>query len=177
MERWRERFAGEQRLKVGIQWQGSPTFAFDRQRSIPLAEFAPLAGIEGVRLMSLQKGFGSEQLAGIEWQVEDLGATLDLDGRAFCETAAVMMNLDLVITSDTSIAHLAGALGVPVWVALQFVPDWRWLLEREDSPWYPTMRLFRQSRPGDWNGVFARICTELSKWAAGRAKPHDTHRV
>jgi hypothetical protein len=96
-------------------------------------------------------------LAQVEWPVENLGVQLDEDGRAFCETAAVMKNLDLVITSDTSTAHLAGALGVPTWLALQHVPDWRWLLEREDSPWYPTMRLFRQTRPGDWQGVFARI--------------------
>ena len=153
-------------MRVGIQWQGSPTFRYDAQRSIPLAQFAPLAEIAGVRMLSLQKNFGVEQLAGAPWPLEDLGSRLDEDGRAFCETAAVMKNLDLVITSDTSIAHLAGALGVPVWVALSTSPDWRWLLEREDSPWYPAMRLFRQTRQGDWAGVFQRIKAELAQTAA-----------
>ena len=177
VERWRERFAAEPRLKVGIQWQGSPKFVFDRQRSIPLARFAPLTEVDGVRLFSLQRDFGSEQLTDVDWDIEDLGSNLDLDGRAFLETAAVLKNLDLVVTSDTSIAHLAGALGVPVWLAVQFVPDWRWMLEREDSPWYPTMRLFRQTQAGDWQGVFARIATELAKVAAERAVPRGTQRV
>jgi hypothetical protein len=91
--------------------------------------------------------------------VTDLGSQL-VD---FLDTAAVMMNLDLVITADTATAHLAGALGVPVWVALPFAPDWRWLLRREDSPWYPTLRLFRQAQPGDWDGVFERMASELRK--------------
>jgi len=89
----------------------------------------------------------------------------------FTDTAAVMMNLDLVVTSDTAVAHLAGALGVPVWVALRFIPDWRWLLERSDSPWYPTMRLFRQESQGDWQGVFRRIEAALDGQIASRAMP------
>ena len=163
---WRERLAGDDRLRVGIGWQGNPTYRGDALRSMPLAEFAPLAEVEGVRLLSLQKGFGVEQLADAPFAVEDLGSQLDEDGRAFLETAAVVRNLDLVITSDTALAHLAGALGTPVWTALPFSPDWRWLLEREDSPWYPTMRLFRQAKVGEWSDVFTRMAAELSALAA-----------
>ena len=100
--------------------------------------------------------------------VVDLGEDVDAGQGAFVDTAAIMKNLDLVITSDTAVAHLAGALGVPVWVALPFVPDWRWLLERSDSPWYPTMRLFRQEKAGDWAGVFERIGMALREMAVGQ---------
>ncbi len=96
----------------------------------------------------------------------NLGERLDTGSSAFVDTAAVMMNLDLVITSDTSMAHVAGALGVPVWVALQHAPNWRWLVDRSDSPWYPTMRLFRQPSFGDWTGVFEQIATELARISA-----------
>ena len=165
----RETLAGDARLRVGINWQGNPKYRDDRYRSIPLAEFAPLAAIEGVRLLSLQQGFGIEQLSAVDFAVEDWGSKLDRDGRAFCETAAVIENLDLVITSDTAVAHLAGALGARVWLAIPFAPDWRWLLDRSDSPWYPTLRLFRQSHAGDWDGVFERIAAELAA-VAGRAR-------
>src|SRR5204862_4200969 len=108
---------------------------------------------------------GLDQLRklGADFPVMDLGSRLDEGTGAFMDTAAVMKNLDLVISSDTAIPHLAGALGVPVWVALPLVPDWRWLLGREDSPWYPTMRLFRQTERGDWTGVFERITGEVQK--------------
>src|SRR5205085_3442198 len=107
-------------------------------------------------------GFGSEQVReATDLPIRDLGPLLDFDG-AFLDTAAVMMNLDLVITSDTAIAHLSGALGVPVWLALALVPDWRWQFDRADSPWYPTMRLFRQREFGDWDSVFREIATELA---------------
>jgi hypothetical protein len=126
-----------------------------------LSVFAPLAGIDGVRLISLQKGIGAEQLAHSSLPILDLGRALDETSGAFMDTASVMMNLDLVITSDTAMAHLAGALAVPVWVALPFAPDWRWMLDRDGSPWYPTMRLFRQQKPGDWDDVFQRIAGEV----------------
>jgi hypothetical protein len=118
-----------------------------------------LAQVPGVRLVSLQKGPGAEQLAEIREHVvvTDVGSLL----HDFSDTAAVIRNLDLVIACDTAVAHLAGALGTAVWLALPFVPDWRWLLDRSDSPWYPTMRLFRQKQPGDWQGVFAEICQAL----------------
>jgi tetratricopeptide (TPR) repeat protein len=150
-------------FKVGIAWQGNAAYRYDRQRSIPMKHFGMLAQLGGVELISLQKGPAADQLATLKSQlpIVDLGRKLDETAGAFMDTAAVMMNIDLVITSDTAIAHLAGALGVPVWVALPLVPDWRWLLEREDSPWYPTMRLFRQRRPGRWEDVFERIAFEL----------------
>lgn len=163
IQRWQLELAETSDFKVGIAWQGSRDYVLDVFRSIPLAAFAPLAECPGVKLFSLQKGHGHEQLvaAGQRLGIVDLGTRLDNEGHAFVDTAAAMMSLDLVITSDTAIAHLAGALGVPVWVALPLVPDWRWLLDRQDSPWYPTMRLFRQSRQGDWGDVFSRIAGEL----------------
>ena len=166
VEHWRRELVGAGRLRVGINWQGNPSYVGDRRRSMLLAEFAPLAAIDGVHLVSLQKGAGAEQLAHALFDVEDLGRKLDEENAAFCDTAAVIKNLDLVITSDTALAHLAGALGAPVWVALAFTPDWRWLLDRSDSPWYPTMRLFRQSVAGQWQDVFARMVDELRRLAA-----------
>src|SRR6185312_13510586 len=165
---WRQELAPVRSFKVGIAWQGSQKYRWDHKRSPPLAQFEPLARVPGVQLYSLQKGHGSEQLGQVahRFAVVDLGGRLDETAGPFMDTAAVMKNLDLVISSDTAIPHLAGALGVPVWVALPFVPDWRWLLDRSDSPWYPTMRLFRQKRPGDWVGVFAEIHAALSERAA-----------
>lgn len=162
---WREKLSGRGEFNVGIAWQGNPHCPGDAQRSIPLAQFEPLARVPDVRLFSLQKGPGADQLAAVAeaWGVVDFGDELDAAGGAFMDTAAIMKHLDLVITSDTAHAHLAGALGVPVWVALQFVPDWRWLLNRDDSPWYPTMRLFRQTQPGDWPDVFHRIAGQLAR--------------
>jgi tetratricopeptide (TPR) repeat protein len=156
---WRQELGGIAGFKIGIAWQGNPKYQNDRDRSIPLGCFEPLARCSGVRLLSLQKGAGAGQLQNVadRFPVIDLGSRLDEAAGAFMDTAAVMISLDLVVTSDTSIAHLAGALGVPVWVALPFIPDWRWLLDRNDSPWYPTMRLFRQESRGDWQGVFQRI--------------------
>ncbi len=179
--RWRGELGAEAAFKVGIAWQGSPTFAGDRLRSAPLRHFAPLARVEGVRLFGLQKGPAREQLRGLPWQpaVTDLGGTLDEAAGAFMDTAAVMTNLDLVVTTDTAVAHLAGALGVPVWVALSVGPDWRWLLGREDCPWYPSMRLFRQCRPHDWDEVFERMAAELRHrvGAASRAAPAGPARL
>ena len=142
-------------LKVGIAWQGNPYFRGDRFRSFPLRELAPLAQ-SGVTLVSLQKGLGCEQLPEVagKFAVRDFGHGLDEQHGPFMDTAALMMNLDLVVTSDSAVADLAGALGVPVWLALSFGPIgvgcWT-----ADSPWYPTMRLFRQPRSGDWTSVFA----------------------
>jgi len=153
---------------VGIAWQGNPVFPQDCHRSMPLRHFAPLAAIPGVRLFSLQKGYGSEQLAAAPFAVEDLGAGLDAAGGAFTDTAAAVTALDLVVVSDSAVAHVAGALGRPVWVVLPLTPDWRWLLGREDTPWYPTMRLFRPRRLGGWDDVFRRIARELAALAASR---------
>ncbi len=156
---WRESLGGLEGFKIGIVWRGGPAHPNDRARSIPLSCFEPLAALPGVRLFSLQKGAGAEQLQDVagRFPITELGSRLE----DFMDTAAVLASLDLLITADTAIAHLAGALALPVWVALPLVPDWRWLLDRSDSPWYPTMRLFRQKAPGDWRGVFDEIKTAL----------------
>ncbi|MBC7853107.1 MAG: tetratricopeptide repeat protein, partial [Pirellulaceae bacterium] len=157
--KWREKLAPLGGFKIGIAWQGNPGMDTDRFRSIPLATFQPLAKISGIKLISLQRGFGTEQLASLggRMEVHTLDHNVDTTSGPFMDTAAVMKNLDLVITSDTAVAHLAGALGVPVWMALTLVPDWRWFLKREDSPWYPSLRLFRQEQPGEWRIVFHKI--------------------
>jgi tetratricopeptide (TPR) repeat protein len=166
VEKWRPELAGPG-FKIGISWQGSAKHQDDRFRSMPLSLFAALAAVPGTRFYSLQKGHGQEQMATVPFSVTDLGSRLDETTGAFMDTAAVMMSLDLIITADTATAHLAGALGVPVWIPLRFAPDFRWLLDREDSPWYPTARLFRQRRAGEWDEVFERMAGELAKKAAG----------
>lgn len=160
-------------LNIGICWQGRPGRKIDAGRSIPLAAFAPLASIPGVRLISLQRGHGIEQLRELPtgMRVVDPGPSFDGGKDAFLDTAALMQHLDLVVTSDTAVAHLAGALGRPVWLALKWMPEWRWMLERTDSPWYPTMRLFRQASPGDWAGVFAAIRDEVAAGAVPGGAP------
>jgi Flp pilus assembly protein TadD len=150
-------------FKVGIAWQGNPFNRMDCWRSFRLEQFAPLASLPCVRLISLQKGDGTDQLRTLagRFRVAELGSVGPDDQRDFLDTAAVISQLDLVITPDTAIAHLAGGLGVRVWVAVSSLWDWRWLADREDTPWYPTMRLFRQSSPGDWEGVFGRMTEAL----------------
>jgi hypothetical protein len=152
---WRELVAAlPPGAKVGLVWQGNPKHENDRNRSIPLAHLAELFGIPGVHLCSLQKGVAREQ---IPLSFTDLGRLF----QDFSDTAAAVVNLDLVISVDTSVAHLAGALGKPVWILLPYAPDWRWLLHRSDSPWYPSARLFRQPMPGDWASVLRQVQTEL----------------
>ena len=126
-----------------------------------LTRFEPLARVPGIQLFSLQVGLGIEQLrdVGDRFSVIDLGSRFD--SASFRDAAAVVTALDIVLSVDSATAHLAGALAVPVWVLLPFAADWRWLLGREDSPWYPTMRLFRQKEPGDWDGVFDRLVAAL----------------
>ena len=163
VERWRMRIAGDKRYKVGVAWAGSPRHTNELNRSCALAEFAPLGEVAGVSFYSLQKGSGSEQAdtppAGIK--LVRMDKELDEDAR-FVDTAALMENLDLIISIDTSIVHLAGALGRPVWTLLCATPDWRWLLERSDSVWYPNMRLFRQPQPNDWRSVFTQVSKALA---------------
>jgi Tfp pilus assembly protein PilF len=161
--RWRTRLDRISGFKVGIAWQGSPGYSWDRFRSIPLAAFEPLARIPSLRLVSLQIGDGARQIDALAGRFEVVRFDdLDTAHGPFIDTAALMMNLDLVVTSDTAIAHLAGALGVPAFVALSSAPDWRWLLERGDSPWYPTLRLFRQNRLGQWSDVFDSIAAAIT---------------
>jgi tetratricopeptide (TPR) repeat protein len=162
IERWKQRL-GRGGFKIGVAWKGS-SGKIDIGRSFALSDLHSLSQIPGVRLISLQKDGGLEQLIRLPdgMQVEDPGADFDAGANAFLDTAAVMENLDLIISSDTAIAHLAGALGRPVWVALKAIPDWRWMMSRDDSPWYPSMRLFRQNTAGSWTNVFSSMTRELS---------------
>ncbi len=144
------------------------------KRNVPLACFGALAAIPGVRLISLMKVPAPESVAA--FAVESLGADFDAGPDAFIDSAAVMANCDLVVTSDTSIAHLAGALGRPVFLALRYAPDWRWLASGTHSPWYPTMRLFRQTERGDWAPVFEAIVAAVrARIGLAAAEPlHET---
>jgi len=159
--RWRERM-GARGFRVGVVWQGNPDPAADRARSFPLAALGALAAIPDVRLISLQKPDAALVVAA-PFALETLGPDFDAGEEAFADTAAAMMSLDLVVSADTSVAHLAGALARPVWIALKFDAEWRWLRDRDDSPWYPTARLFRQTEAGDWTGVFARMAAALRR--------------
>jgi tetratricopeptide (TPR) repeat protein len=168
---WRERLANLPGLKIGLVWAGEPRTgapelaAIDARRSMALSTLAPLAEVEGVSFVSLQKGKPAAQAAG-----PPAGMTLtDLtaDVHDFADTAALIENLDLVICVDTSVAHLAGGMGKPVWLLNRFDTCWRWLLDRDDSPWYPTLRQFRQPSPGDWLAVVARVRDALQRLATG----------
>ncbi len=165
INRWRHELTSSSRepqATIGIAWQGDAGFPDAIFRSIPLRHFEELARLPGVNLVSLQKGPGTDQICSVGFPILDLGDRLDRTN-AFIDTAAVMMNLRLVVTGDTAIAHLAGALGVPVWTVLPLVPDWRWRLNHSESRWYPTMRLFRQTRQGDWSEVFQRLAARLQE--------------
>jgi len=166
------------KFRVGLAWQGNTAHKGDRFRSIPLSLFSPLAQVEGVQLVSLQKGYGSEQIEqNKEMKVLEWSDPTDTTAEALLDTAAVMKHLDLVISVDTALAHLAGALAVPVWVAMPLAPDWRWLLDREDTPWYPTMRLFRQQKLADWTQVISRIANALhEKLTAAHPEPSPLQR-
>jgi tetratricopeptide (TPR) repeat protein len=160
---WRKRLASGGKLRVAIAWQGNRQYRYDSERSIALREFAPLARVPGVSLVSVQKGPGSEQIEAnaSAFPLTHFGADLDAGG-AFLDSAAILSCVDLLICSDSALVHLAGALGTPAWLALPAVPDWRWQLERDDSPWYPNLRLFRQGRPGHWAEVFRRMSEVLA---------------
>lgn len=159
-QHWRSILAGPD-FKVGIVWAGSSVHPNDRYRSARLRHFAPLAKIHGVRLYALQKGDAAAQM-------DELSGTMPVtnlskDFRDFTDTAAAVENLDLVISVDTSVLHLAGAMGKPTWALLPFAPEWRWMLSRSDSPWYATMRLFRQDGWNGWDGMLRRVAQELSR--------------
>lgn len=177
VEAWAARLDSIAGFRIGIAWQGAPGHLSDVRRSFALEQFAPLAAVDGVSLFSLQKGDGIEQIQEVPFKVHEPGDDFDETNGAFMDTAAVMANLDLVITSDTSIAHLAGALGVPVWIGLSTGVDWRWMVEREDSPWYPTAKLFRQSEPGDWDSVFNRMQKELQQLVCERESGQGEIRI
>ncbi|MGD0461259.1 MAG: tetratricopeptide repeat protein [Tepidisphaeraceae bacterium] len=154
-QRWASRLSGHKGLRVGLAWAGSTAHRNDKNRSIPLSQFAPLRAVTEIRLFSLQKdraGESSPTIDMIDWtaQLSD-----------FADTAGLIANLDRVISVDTAVAHLAGAMGKKVWLLLPYVADWRWLEDRSDSPWYPTLQLFRQEKPGDWDPVIAKVAQAL----------------
>lgn len=154
---WKDQLGSAKRFRIGIVWQGSTTYRDDSQRSFRLNKFGPLAFMPNVELVSLQKGEGTEQLNQVSFPVRSFGNALDSSG-PFLDSAAIMKNVDLVIAPNTSIAHLAGALHVPTWVILSGVAtDWRWIENRNDTPWYPSMQLFRQGTERDWDDVFNRV--------------------
>lgn len=159
VEAWRQKIVYDKRLRIGLIWQGTPDHIDDRNRSCPLQELRPLLSLEEFNFFSLQVGAGSEQLdaCSSESSIVDLTDSI----RDFSDTAALMAHLDLVISVDTAGAHLAGALGKPVWLLLPYIAEWRWMLEREDSPWYPGMRLFRQTSPGNWCALIEYVRQEL----------------
>jgi hypothetical protein len=159
--RWRAFFQTDPTLKVGLCWAGRPTHTNDHNRSTNLASFAPLADVPGVTFYSLQKGPAATQSAQPPpgMRLIDLGPRLD----TFDTTAAILCSLDLLVSVDTSPVHLAGAMGRPVWNILPFCPDWRWMLNRPDTPWYPTMRLFRLTKRGDWAGAMAQVKQALQE--------------
>jgi tetratricopeptide (TPR) repeat protein len=159
--KWRERIGHLRSPRIAVAWSGSADHANDRNRSITLARFTPLLTAGTGSIISIQRelrGGDADTLARLPNVTHVGDALADFD-----DTAAVMALADLVISVDTSVVHLAGAMGRPVWVLLPFQPDWRWLLGRDDSPWYPTVRLFRQPKPGDWDSVIARVKDELSR--------------
>lgn len=167
VEHWRQRLAGEPAaIKVGLVWAGNPNPPSNRKRSTTLAAMAPLADVSGVRFYSLQKGEAAGQARHPPHGMELVDWMQEVSD--FADTAALAVNLDLVISIDTSVAHLAGALGLPTWVALPFAADWRWLRQRSDSPWYPTMHLFRQPRIGDWEATMKQIAAELQNFKPRR---------
>ena len=168
--KWAGTLEAEQRPVIGINWQGNPKTEKTglRGRSISLEAFAPITGTSQISLLSLQKGFGSEQLETCSFKDRFVSCQDQInDTWDFLETAAIISNCDLVITSDTSVAHLAGGMGKTTWLLLHKVPDWRWGLEGDTSFWYPSMRLFRQSERGNWDEVMERVAEELQKQFGG----------
>ncbi len=155
---------GQGGFRVGLAWAGNPAHRNDARRSLPTAALAPLAGMKGVGWTNLQPGGKGTELAIMHRLPPPQAGLTDL-----ADTAACIAGLDLVVSADTAVAHLAGALGKKVWIMLPHAPDWRWMLGRADSPWYARARLFRQERPGDWDGVVARVAEGLRSVMEGRA--------
>ncbi|TGG87752.1 MAG: tetratricopeptide repeat protein [Aphanocapsa feldmannii 288cV] len=169
---WKQKLASEKRPVIGINWQGNPLVEKTNlaDRSLPLSSFAPIIERTGVSLLSLQKGFGSEQLTDCSFLHRFVGCQGEISQIwDFVETAAMILNCDLIITSDTAVAHLAGGLGKPTWLLLRNVPDWRWGIAGETSFWYPSMRLFRQRERSNWPEVMQRVVTALESFASSCA--------
>jgi hypothetical protein len=154
--------------RVGIVWAGRPTHSNDRRRSARLADFAPLARVPGVAFVSLQKGRTADQAGSYFGRAPLINISTEIAN--FSDTMAILEGLDLVVSVDTSVAHLAAAMGKRTWILLPTAPDWRWLLERYDSPWYPSAHLFRQAEAGNWDGVMSNVAATLISvdWCATR---------
>jgi hypothetical protein len=163
LEKWRARLLPADVPRIGLVWSGKPTHKNDHNRSIPITRLAPVLRKPGFQFVSLQKDYRAADRA----ELKTYPALIRLDDALsdFADTAAVVAALDLVIAVDTAVAHLAGAMGKPVWILLPAIGDWRWLRQREDSPWYPTARLVRQPRIGDWASVIARVASDLDAFA------------
>lgn len=163
---WARRLEQSKKIKVGFAWAGNPSHRNDKNRSCPLKHFLPLTNIPNTQFFSLQKGIANSSLAELSpsERVNVIDLTRELDD--FADSAALLANLDLLITVDTSLAHLAGAIGIPTWLVLPFSPDWRWLLERTDSPWYPSIKLYRQTSAGNWDSVFSNVKNDLTLCAS-----------
>ncbi|MBF0157127.1 MAG: tetratricopeptide repeat protein [Magnetococcales bacterium] len=170
-DKWRQRLANLPGLKVGIAWSGNPQQMANRFRACRLALMAPLFEIPGIHFLSLQKGPPAKELVGLTTPPSDR-SILDMGEELtdFAETAGLLSELDLLISTDTAVIHLAGGVGCRTWTLLHTASEWRWLQHRSDSPWYPTMRLYRQERPRDWPGVIARVRADLEAWAYTRAE-------
>jgi hypothetical protein len=164
-KQWRAKLDGLDGVKIGLVWRGNPDFERNYLRSMTADQFASFIG-PGVSIVSLQRDVQADELERLGRNHRVFNAGHQFEDMA--DTAAAIANLDLVISVDTGVCHLAGAVGAPVWTLLDFVSDWRWLRDRTDSPWYPTMRLFRQPALGDWNAVIATVKAELSRFVAER---------
>ena len=165
---WRDKLAAllpPGKRRIGLAWTGRPTHPNDRRRSLPLERLRPIAEAGDAAFVSLQKPMPTRDLAAMQQfpGMTDLSADLT----DFGETAAMMENLDMIVTVDTAMGHLAGALARPVWIMIPKAADWRWMLDRSDSPWYPTARLFRQTRPGAWDELLAEIAAALAQELRG----------
>jgi Flp pilus assembly protein TadD len=166
VERWARTLGGDARFKVGLAWAGNPEHKGNRSRSLTLGRLAPLLAVAGVGWYGIQVGPPAREVKRLpQGTLADLSPQLT----DFTETAGAILNLDLVIAVDTAVAHLAGALDRPAWIMVAFSPDWRWLLGRDDSPWYPSVRLYRQPAPGDWDSVIARLAADLAERVARRS--------
>jgi hypothetical protein len=171
--RWRQRLSGLGGKKIGLAWSGDEAYLSHRFRNMSLRQFLPLLDLPGISWVSLQKGGARGEIEAAGWSgkiLDPMDEVVDFAG-----TAAIIANLDLVLAVDTSVAHLAGAMGVPVWLMNRFDTDWRWLTDRSDSPWYPTMRIFRQTSSGDWDSVMPRVAEALAAWVTeGGGNPART---
>jgi ADP-heptose:LPS heptosyltransferase len=160
-EAWKQKMSSDRSIrKIGLVWSGSPRHPNDRQRSVQLSQLAPLTTVKGASFYSLQMGEAVKQISATGISLHDFTSEI----KDFADTAALIENLDLVISVDTSVAHLAGTMQKKVWLLLPYTPDWRWLLERADSSWYPTMRLFRQTSLNDWQDPISRMTQALAEW-------------